>query len=126
MDLASPRWKTDLFEKARVEPIEEGTYFCVGHASTIAQKMMPESCILRIKTPGDIPEDAPKETEESGIAAVKVGDILVSPRAHPALKNSKVWMSPYHVELIKELLSNGFTVEVLDEYNNVIQEVAEE
>lgn len=122
VNIASPEWVSEL---AKITPVgEETTYYCLGYAASLAGKVLPSSTLVRLNSADDL-KVSQEEEKGTGIAAVRAGDVVVSPRAHPSVKNSKTWMSPYHLELAEKLLSEGYEIELLDEQNNIVKKLTE-
>ena len=117
IDVTEPDW----FQKIKELPIiEESFYFCVEQAYLIARKKIAINQLYRIKT---IEETLINETHEIKISAARIGDILVSKKYLPLVTQTKVWLSPYHLELINELFKSKFKIEILDETGALVTEV---
>lgn len=89
----------------------------------VARKRLPSHRVERIDSLDGLTESG----EDTGPrrAAARIGDIVVTKRYHPAVEESKAWLSTYHLGLIKELFGEGFVVEILDENNNPITVLGE-
>jgi predicted amino acid dehydrogenase len=94
-------------------------------ARTIARKRFP-SGVTFINMPQEEREEQATQDNEANrreeIAAAKVTDeIVVSAQHHSAINNAKVWLSPYHLSLMKMLVDDGYKVELLSENNEVVR-----
>ena len=95
----------------------------MGQAYILARKRLSPHTIAKIDTLEDITAD--DENKGPKIAAARLGDILVTKKFHPAVSDSRAWLSTHHLGLIKELFGEGFVIEVLDEANNPITVLGE-
>ena len=109
IDMTEPLWEIDL-------DLKDGLFYCLAGDQVYAKKKVPTENIKVISSVDEI--SAPQETGE--VTAVRIGEIVVSAKTHPATKKCGVWLSPYHLELISDLLDLGVELELLDEQNNVV------
>jgi hypothetical protein len=123
IDLTKPTWLESLKREIDPTELQDGFFPCIAQAYMTARKRLPLDTIARINKP----EQALLDEEESGpkIAAARIGDIVIAKKFHPTVESSKAWLSSYHLELIKELFKEGFTVEILDDLNNPIDTIGE-
>ncbi len=94
-------------------------FLCITQAYMSVRKKLPLSTIGKIEKIESIGIQGPESTSPR-IAAVRIGDMAVSKKFHESVVDSTVWLSPYHVELIKDLFREGFVIEVLDDFNNLV------
>ncbi len=123
IDVTLPDWKRKLIAEIEPEEIENSLVLCINQAYITARKKLPAQVIIRIERLEDIDRDENEESDK--IMAARLGDIVISKRVHPAIEQSKAWISPHHLEIIKELFTEGFVIEMLDEQNNLITKFGE-
>ncbi len=118
VDVVQPGWFEYLKKEIEPKEIQDCFFPCIAQAYITARKRLPSGTIAKI----DKLEQALQSEEELGpqMAAIRIGDIAVSKRFHPIINDSKAWLSPYHLELAKQLIGEGFVVEILDESNNPV------
>jgi len=95
----------------------------VKSAYITARKRLSPQTLIRLEKPEDI--QLQEEDDQPKVAAARIGDIVVAKKFHPTITDSRVWMSPHHIDLIKELFQEGFVIEILDEQNNPITTLGE-
>jgi hypothetical protein len=100
------------------EEIDNCLFLCTIQAYITARKRLPSQTLSRINKLEDVVLS--NESMGSKAAAVRIGDIVVAKKVHPAIEDSRAWISPYHIDLIKDLFKEGFVIEILDEQNNPI------
>lgn len=122
IDISYAGWREEMEEQIGCE-IDESLFYCTPQAYMVARKRLSSHTVIRV----DNLEDIDKDPEETGNhpAAARIGDMIVSKKFHPSVKESKAWLSSYHLGLIKELFKEGFVLEILDEQNNPITTIGE-
>lgn len=96
---------------------------CLGNAYLIAKRQMPTARITHIDNLESLAEEPENET---GPAAAKIDDIVISRKMHPSVRNCRAWLSTHHIELIEKILGKGYKIEILDERNECIREIGDE
>jgi hypothetical protein len=125
VDVTKPNWITQVEDAAYPRPIDECRLQAIGHAAAIARKKIPVTSIEVVITEDKLHtgEQSRKEKEGPAEVAARIENIVISKRYHPAAEDSRIWLSPHHLELIKKLLGDGFKIEILDELNNVVRTI---
>jgi hypothetical protein len=118
IDVTEPSWYKALPDTSVSSDLVRQPYICVGQAYTIARKNLSADILIRVDSPEDI--QAKEQEVNVKIAAIRAGDIIVTKQHHLSVNDSKAWLSTYHLDLVKELLKEGFVIEILDELNNPI------
>lgn len=54
----------------------------------------------------------------------KLGECILSERKNSVVNKGKVWISPHHLELFKELLNQGCELEILDDAGNTVRKIS--
>ena len=103
--------------------VEENLFLCTPQAYMIARKRLPPHRVVKLNSLDDLSSES--ETPSHQPAAARIGDIVITKRFHPAVKESKAWLSPYHIDLIRELFKEGFVIEILDEQNQLLTTLGE-
>ena len=121
-DISYAGWRTQMEEQIGHE-LEEWKFLCTQQAYMIARKHLPAHTVQRIDSLEEVALDSEKKGPKQ--AAARIGDMVVSKQFHPAVTESKAWLSTYHIDLIKELFQEGFVIEILDEQNKPVATLGE-
>jgi hypothetical protein len=117
VDVTEPGWETVLDTSTG-----ESTFFCLPQAAPYARKKLSPRLLFQVRSPENLLEDkADRSKIVTEPVAARTGEILLSDKWHPGTTSAKVWLSTYHLELMKELLGLGYTIELLDSNNNVVR-----
>jgi len=125
IDVTEIGWPAQLADALKPARAKDCTFYCLGPARTVARKKLPRETISPITDLDELlvllSKEDPSQVSPEEATAARAGDVVVSAKHHPATKGAGAWLSPYHLELVKELLGKGFVVEVLDDSNNVLR-----
>jgi len=118
VDVTEPNWELVLDTE-----VGRSMFFCLPTAAPYARRKLSSKLLTQIKSPENLSENTTGDEEKiiTNPVAARAGDILISNRFHPGTTTAKVWLSTYHLELMKELLGEGCVIELLDKNNNVVR-----
>lgn len=91
----------------------------------MARKRYPANVLRKISNTEEIEQSCHGPSTRGAVAA-RVKELVVSREYNPAVEDSAIWLSTYHLSLIDELVGRGFTVEILDEDGKVVTKVERE
>ena len=118
VDVTEPNWELVLDTE-----VGRSMFFCLPEAAPYARRKLSSKLLTQIKSPENLSENTTGDEEKiiTNPVAARAGDILISNRFHLGTTTAKVWLSTYHLELMKELLGEGCVIELLDKNNNVVR-----
>jgi len=109
IDVTERQWHLNILN-------EEEQFYCTKEAYIVAIRVLGSSRL-------GILDDETWMAEETPIAAARINDIVVSPTYNETAGKAKVWLSSYHLEVIKQILGKGFKVELVDGSGKVIRQL---